>query len=195
MFAIMFTGMFAAPRAKGADVAATSASAAASGWSTATHLGFGITDQSSTGFRAVGGSVGFLDVQRALGQDFAVGLRTTGEGGRLPAEQFYRLGAGPLMTWKADDAWRFQAALALFDESGMRPDGARVYRSRGGMGMVGCERTTELAPRVSASWGAFLSKHQGTLTQEGTGPAPVAPAATTNSGISHGLEVSLEIQL
>jgi hypothetical protein len=85
-------------------------------------------------------------------------------------------------------------ALSIFEESGLRPDGGHLYRSRGTSELFGWEHKSELAPRVAGAWGVFVSRHQGNVTQETAGPSPVA-AATVNDGLTHGLELSLEIQL
>src|SRR5688572_2432048 len=65
----------------------------------AAHIGFGVVGGSSTGFDRASGSLVFFDVARRLGDALDVGLRSLGEGGRTHDSEFYRMGAGPLISY------------------------------------------------------------------------------------------------
>lgn len=160
-------------------------------WSTATHLGLGIVDRSTTGFEKVAGSLVFLDVARRVAPQVEVGLRTSAMGGQHGEGAYYRLGTGPLVSWKVNESLTLQASVARFDESAQDEDGNPLYRSRGASGLIGWEHTRAFGPRVEAAWGGFLTQHRGALQ-------PAAAGVTTageNAGYGHGLEACLRVRL
>jgi len=163
---------------------------------TSSHLGFAVVDQSSTGFREVGGSLVFLDISQSLHPQWDLGLRSIGEGGRTSQKEFYRLGAGPLLSWHVTTDWVVQLALALFNEAGLGSDGHKAYQSRGQEVMLGWERAWTLAPRVSVAWGGFVIYHRGVLAHEAAVLNPtVGASGILNSGLSHGFEAALRLNL
>ena len=163
---------------------------------TSSHLGFAVADQSSTGFREVGGSLVFLDINQSLNPRWDLGLRSIGEGGRTSQREFYRLGAGPLLSWHVATDWVVQLALALFNEAGLGSDGHKAYQSRGQEVMLGWERAWTLAPRVSVAWGGFVIYHRGVLAHEAAVLNPtVGASGILNSGLSHGFEAALRLNL
>jgi hypothetical protein len=166
-------------------------------WTTATHVGFGVEDGSTTGYEKVAGSLFFLDLGRGVTDDLEVGLRTIGQGGKRGDRQFTRLGAGPLLTWNINDSWRLQTSVAVFDETGLGEDGEEEYRSRGHSQMLGWERRFALGQKVELGYGGFLTRYQGNLKQSATSAAAESPAlaASLNRGYGHGLAASLKIQL
>ncbi len=166
------------------------------GWSTTTHVGMGVEDQSSTGFKQVAGSMMFLDLTHPLGDDWDLGVRTSGQGGRGGERQFYRLGAGPFVSWNFNESWSLQASISTFDETGVGADGDKVYRSKGVSGLFGWEKRHEIGPRVEVAWGGFVSRYQGNLTATpGSAPNSSLAGAVSNRGLSHGLEAALRVQL
>lgn len=172
------------------------AAKAPSNWETAAHLGFAIADQSSTGFRHVGGSLVCLDTARAVYRNLSVGLRTVAAGGHGEAgRQFYRLGAGPLLVWHLPDGWVVSGNISRFDESGLTGDAQRQYSSAGTEVGLGWERSWRITPRVETAWGGFVMAHQGGITAMNTSGNWLAATVDTNQGLSHGLEVALRIWL
>jgi len=168
------------------------------GLTTASHFGYAVVDKSTTGFADVGGSLAFLDVTKDGGHGFGFGLRTTGQGGRLHSRQFYRLGAGPLLTWRFAANWRAELAMSFFQESGLAADGQAAYRSRGTAEQLGWERVFTLGSRVELAWGGFIERHEGALDPMAPKTAAVAApyaGTSTNVGLSHGLEMALRVRL
>ena len=169
-------------------VLASLAGLACAGWTSGTHVGYQVNDQSTTGFRQTGGSLGFLDVAQAVTDGVEIGVRTLGQGGRLPDRQFYRLGAGPLAVVQVGDGWSLQGSVQAFQESGLKPDGSKLYDSRGTDFMLGWEKAYQLAPRADVAWGGFVTRYQG-------GVSSAAGVASKNAGMAHGLEAALKVQL
>ncbi len=180
-----------------ATAAFASPGARASGWSTATHFGLNVEDGSSTGYEKVAGSMFFLDVVRGIGDDFEVGLRTIGQGGKTDGRQFNRLGAGPLVSWNINESWRLQAAVGAFDETGQGADGAEEYRSKGRSEFLGWNRRFAFGKKVEFGYGGFLTRYQGNLRHSDTSAASSAARidASHNAGFGHGIAGSLKIQL
>ncbi len=163
---------------------------------TSSHLGFAVADQSSTGFRAVGGSLVFLDISQSLSRRLELGLRSIGEGGKTSQREFYRLGAGPLLSWHLSSDWMIQGALALFNETGLASDGQKAYQSRGQELMLGWEKSWQMAPRVSVAWGGFVTYHRGGVVPTEAFSSPVVAASRVlNAGLSHGMEAALRLSL
>ena len=215
----LLTTPIVTPRA--ATASPMTASATSSPWLATTHLAFAIADQSSTGFAKVGGSAAVLDLTREIPMDLfgagarhgtvGLGVRSSGQGGQgLRDREFYRFGAGPLLTWMSPDlSWLLSMSLARFTETGLA-DGTTQYRSRGAEGTLGWQRLWRLAPRVSVGWGGFIGMHQGDITAAtpsltpALGPSLNSPAIAgpgtwqppaANRGLTHGLDLSLQMAL
>jgi hypothetical protein len=173
------------------------AALASVGWTTGTHVGYQVNDQSTTGFRETGGSLGFLDVAQTVTDGVDLGVRTLGQGGRLPDRQFYRLAAGPLVVWQMGEGWSLQASAGMFQESGLRPDGSKLYGSRGTDMMLGWEKSYQLSPRAEVAWGGFVTRYQGGLSAAAVAPgaAPTSGLGSRNTGMAHGLEAALKVEL
>jgi hypothetical protein len=172
---------------------------AMTGWQTASHLGFGVVDRSSTGFRSTQGSMLFLDAGRTLpgvAADWQLGLRTIGEGGQRAGQEFYRMAAGPFVGYRPAAGWLIHGAVGAFREAGLDGDQPR-YRSTGWLGMVGWERTYAWGSRVELGLGGFLMRHLGNVSTDGAGGTAAAVAAVprVNEGLSHGVEAALRVRL
>ena len=181
-------------------LAATSGALASGGraqsdWSSSAHLGYGVARQASNGFAGVSGSMVFLDLEHHIDSRLTWGLRTLGQGGRAPQGEYYRMGAGPLLTWAIAPRWHLQMATGFFRETGLNSSGDLAYASQGHSFMIGWERFIQLTPRAQVGWGGFLIQHGGTITPA-AGHPPTSPGhAAKNSGITQGIELALKVQL
>ncbi|MCX6105740.1 MAG: hypothetical protein NTY08_07930 [Proteobacteria bacterium] len=171
-------------------------------WSTSTHIGYATNDQSSTGFRQAGGSVVLLDVSRPINSHIDIGLRSIASGAEDPSHQFYRLGAGPLVSYNINQNWAVQGAIAFFNEAGVGLQGQKSYQSRGQEVLLGWERIWRISRRIELAGGSFATYHHGTMSalaeSRTSGLAAGATAiidAKINRGISHGAELALRLRL
>jgi hypothetical protein len=183
----------------GAALAALSSTAVASDWSTASHLGFAVVDRSTTGYEKSTGSLVFLDVERETITnddygDVAFGVRTKMQGAKQSGRAFYRLGAGPLVSWAVSDDWTLQLSAARFEEASTDDAGDPQYKSKGVSTTFGWERVFHMGPRAEIAWGGFIDLHQGDL-QHAEGAAATGITANRNAGIGHGVEAALRVEL
>lgn len=179
-----------------AEQATESISSAARPWSTASHLGFAVVDSSTTGFDKSTGSLMFFDLARRVAPSIDVGIRTIAQGAKLDGNAFYRLGAGPLISWRASERWNIQLSGAHFDETGMDANDEATYRSRGNAALLGWQRVVRYGERIEISWGGFIMHHQGDVRPEATAATNTkASQASSNSGLGHGVEVALRLAL
>lgn len=179
-------------------LAGAASSAYATTWSTTSHMGYAVNRQSSTGFERIGGTMAYLDATRELGASLDLGLRTLAQGSRAADLEFYRLGSGPVLGWLPAAGWRLEVSVAFFRESGLAPDGTKVYRSQGRAVSFGWERRQSLGPRVSWAYGSFVLAHRGELDLISgfmTASLRAPLAAQRNDGFSQGAQVALRIQL
>lgn len=157
-----------------------SSRAHANAWVTTTHVGYAVSTQSSTGFQGAGGTTAFLDLARPVNDDFEVGVRTVAAGARHKGGRaFYRMGAGPLVTWHFLEGWAAQLSAQSFSETAEMDDVAE-YHSRGRMLLLGWVREKELSKRLTLSYGGFAARHEGS---EG------------NSGTTRGIDLGLRLSL
>lgn len=165
-------------------------------WTTTTHMAYAVNRQSSTGFEKIGGSMTYIDVSHDISSEFDLGLRTLAQGGKAKNLEFYRLGSGPVVGWLPNRSWRFEFGMATFRESGLAPDGNKIYRSQGKSWSLGWERRRQLYPKVNMSYGGLLMAHRGELVglaaQSNKFPPP---AGLRNDGLAQVLQVGLHIQL
>ena len=164
-------------------------------WSTTSHLGFAVVDQSTTGFDRSMGSLVFLDIEKVIAPKLALGFRTIAQGAKLGERAFYRLGTGPLLSYRVTDHWVIQAAATRFDETGVGEEDARQYRSKGSSTQLGWERIFHFGPRVEFAWGGFVIAHQGDLDVEPAAVGQTGLSSSHNSGLGHGVEAALRVDL
>ena len=171
-------------------------------WSTSTHIGYATNDQSTTGFRQAGGSVVLLDVSRPVNSQVDIGLRSIASGAEDPSHQFYRLGAGPLVSYNINQNWALQGSIAFFNEAGIGLQGQKSYQSRGQEVLVGWERIWRICRRIELAGGSFATYHQGSispLSESKTSGLAVGATAIIDAkiirGISHGAELALRLRL
>ncbi len=183
-------------------MAATPAFAEASQtWVTGAHLGYGVNQQSSTGFKNVGGSLMFLDVLRTFDDGFEVGLRTIAQGGQESRNEYYRMGAGPMISYNFYKNWRAQFSLSFFNETANDETKERAYKSRGRTYQLGWERSRQLVKNLDLAWGGFYMVHQGTVSlSDGMASSNNAASSrfaniSTNKGTTRGVEISLRFKL
>jgi hypothetical protein len=189
-------------RAEGSDV---SGSAAGGAWSATTHMGFAVVDRSTTGMEKVTGSLVLLDVGRRVTSTVDLGFRSAAQGGKRPGKEYYRLAAGPVVSWRFADRWLAQVALGLFEESGLDGSGDPSYESRGHTVTFNWQRTFPLGKRAELAWGGFMMRHQGDValpeaTEDGDRAPGEATAsaqlgAATNVGLSHGALAAFRVRL
>lgn len=184
------------------DVAATVSASAPGAWSATTHLGFAVVDRSTTGMEKVTGSLVLLDVSRRITSKLDLGFRSAAQGGKRPGREYYRLAAGPVVSWKFNDRWLAQLALGLFEETGLDGAGDPSYESRGHSVTFNWERTFPLGKRAELAWGGFMMRHQGDIAKpelaSGGGSPSAASAsfeAQTNVGLSHGALAAFRVRL
>ena len=103
-------------------------------WGAATHFGFAVVDQSTTGFEQAQGSMMFFDVYRQW-DSVSFGLRTVTQGGQGDPGEYYRFGTGPVVKWSAK-SWTLHGSVGSYNETAL-DDGVETYRSRGQTYMVG----------------------------------------------------------
>ena len=169
-------------------------------WATGAHLGYGVNQQSTTGFKNVAGSLMFLDVLRTLDDGLEMGLRTIAQGGQENNNEYYRMGAGPLISYNFYKNWRAQFSLSFFNETANDETKERAYKSKGRTYQFGWERSRELIKNVDLAWGGFYMVHQGNVSLS-DGMASPNTASTrfsnisTNKGTTRGVEVSLRFKL
>lgn len=176
---------------------ASPVTASAADWSTTSHVGYSMTRESSTGFDRIGGSMAYFDLARRLGSSFDAGLRTLAQGGRSDALEFYRLGSGPFVGWSPATGWRLEAGVGFFRESGLAPDGEKIYTSQGRAWTLGWERSQTLFSKVDWAYGGFLMAHRGSLVlTEQPSPAHLGRLSQQrNDGLSQGVQLALRIRL
>ncbi len=170
-------------------------------WVTGAHLGYGVNQQSSTGFKNVAGSLMFLDVMRTLDDGLEVGLRTIAQGGQESRNEYYRMGAGPMISYNFYKNWRAQFSLSFFNETANDETKERAYKSKGRTYQLGWERSRELVKNVDLAWGGFYMVHQGNVSlSNGTASSNNAASTrfsniSTNKGTTRGVEISLRFKL
>jgi hypothetical protein len=169
----------------------------ATDWSTTSHMAYATTRESSTGFEKVGGTMAYFDVARRLGPSVDFGLRTLAQGARSDALEFYRLGSGPFVGWSPATGWRLEAGVGFFRESGLAPDGQKIYTSQGRAWTLGWERSQTLFTKVDWAYGGFLMAHRGSLAlAEQPSPAHLGRLSQQrNDGLSQGVQLALRIRL
>lgn len=165
-------------------------SSMASDWSAATHFGYAVVDRSTTGFKSVQGSMLFFDVYRNIG-DMAFGMRTVTQGGKGNSQEFYRLGTGPVVKW-THETWTVHGSLGLFKETGLDHQGDAHYQSSGQNYLIGWQRSRAITKSAALTWGSFFTGHQGQLTPAS---ASFTSPNRTNTGLSHGIEISIRMGL
>ncbi|MBM4251095.1 MAG: hypothetical protein FJ146_03930 [Deltaproteobacteria bacterium] len=170
-------------------------------WVTATHLGFSVNDQSSTGFKLTGGTMVMLDLSRPIGRRMDLGIRTIASGAKAKNQEFYRLGAGPMAAWRVHNNWSVHGAITNFNETGLRPGADLSYRSSGLQCLLGWERIWQLEKRVELVAGNFISYHTGTVSETASisalksDRATFGPLPTKNFGIAHGAEIAIRLSM
>jgi hypothetical protein len=169
-------------------------------WATGAHLGYGVNQQSSTGFKNVAGSLIFLDVLRNVKNGFEIGLRTIAQGGQESSNEYYRMGAGPMISYNFYKNWRAQFSLSFFNETANDATKERAYRSKGRTYQLGWERSRELIKNVDLAWGGFYMVHQGNVSLSDSMASSNAASTrfsniSTNKGTTRGVEVSLRFKL
>ena len=180
------------------SVALTSASGP---WLTTSHVGFSVNDQSSTGFKMTGGTMAMLDLSRPIGKNLELGLRTIASGAQAKTQEFYRLGAGPLIVWRWNDRWTAHGTITNFNETGLKPGSDPSYKSKGFQYLVGWERVWQLSNRVEALAGNFITYHAGSMSTEGTFSGitadqhKVVSSSARNFGVSHGAELAIRLSM
>lgn len=166
--------------------------------SSAAHLGFAVESSASTGFKNVGGTMFFLDLAYPLSEDLDIGLRTIGSGGHQVQGEFYRLAAGPLISYEVFEEWYLQLSVDYFSENKKTTDGLRDFRSRGASFMIGWERLFKITKEASLGWTGFISRYSGNLEAMNALPPTSGSqysGASSNVGGSQGVAVALKINL
>lgn len=169
-------------------------------WHSTTHLGFGVEDQSSTGFHGTQGSTLFLDLDRKATENIAVGIRTSAFGGKNSGAEFYRMATGPLISFRIYNKFNISLALGFFRESGLDDKGDSAYTSKGQMFQIGWERVFPLSKAIELCWGGYWSRHWGNLdldASQGTQSGSVAQysSSSANIGNSRGIELGFKVRL
>lgn len=149
-------------------------------WRSETHLGFALHDQSTTHFEDASGSLAFLDITRTMSDSVHLGMRTTMMGAEHRRRSFYRLGAGPVLSWEWMEHWSLVTSLGYFRESASTADKQDLYESRGWMATLGWQRIIPITPRAAFIWGAFVALHDG---------------SASNKGRARGAEIALRVAL
>lgn len=169
---------------------------ALSAWSTSTHMAYAVNRQSSTGFEKIGGSMTYIDISHSLSPQFDLGLRTLAQGGKTTSREFYRLGSGPVIGWLPHRDWRLEVGMTSFRESGLSPDGEKIYQSRGNSWSFGWERRRQLYPKVMWTYGGIMMAHKGRLAPiEVTNKQPPFQSGQRNDGLVQALQIALHVQL
>jgi len=169
-------------------------------WATGAHLGYGVNQESSTGFKNVAGSLMFLDVLRSVQNGVEIGFRTIAQGGQESRNEYYRMGAGPMISYNFYKSWRAQFSLSFFNETANDETKEKAYSSKGRTYQFGWERSRELVKNVDLAWGGFYMIHQGNVTLSDS-MASSNTASTrfanisTNNGTTRGVEISLRFKL
>lgn len=168
-------------------------------WSTATHIGYAVNKDSSTGFNNVGGSLFFLDLLKPVSNDLEVGMRTIAQGGEESSNEYYRMGVGPLLSWSLTNNWRAQFSFSFFNETANDSTRERAYQSKGRTYQIGWERTKNITEKLEIAWGGFYMMHQGDINMPnrptGTAASTRFANISTNRGSSRGVEVALRFML
>jgi hypothetical protein len=170
-----------------------------SDWTTATHFGYAVNKESSTGFKNVGGSLFFLDLLQDVGDSMELGMRTIAQGGEDSSSEYYRMGVGPMISWQLAGSWRAQFSLSFFNETASDADSEKAYQSRGKTYQLGWERHRTLMKNVELAWGGFYMMHEGSvnLTERAASTKASSRFAniSTNRGTSQGVELALRFKL
>lgn len=127
--------------------------------------------------------------------NLALGLRSIAQGGKVPQRQFYRLGAGPVASYKVSPEWMLQLSVGGFTETGLDADGQKSYTSKGSTALFSWERTYDITPRVQAGIGGFLGGNKGQVSAAGPATATAAAITSVNLGVTHGIEAALRVAL
>ena len=158
----------------------------------ATHLGFAVERSSTVGFAGAQGSAVMLDFGRYLDSDTVAGLTTVALGGERLGERYYRLGAGPSLSFAISENWQLGGALFYYSESGVGTAEQKTYRSNGGGIIVHWQRRTELVKGVSLAWGGFLAGQRGDFDRQTSQPGAInRNGVSINQSWTQGLRLSL----
>lgn len=164
-------------------------------WNSTAHFGFSVESESSVGFKGVSGSMAFLDAAYNLapGDKLSLGVRSLMQGGRRPQQEYYRMGAGPMIGYAVSRGWFVHGSLTKFQETGLDDQGEKVYKSSGQTVMFGWERIFTISRRMEIAWGGFFTRHSGTLSK--TAQINTLQSARSNVGGSQGVELALRMSL
>lgn len=171
--------------------------ASASWLHSSSHLGFALEDQSTTNFSGNAGSMGFFDFTAAVTENIEVGLRTLMSGARQPGASFYRLGAGPLLSYSPTKEWMISVMTGWFRESCTDKHSAPLYQSRGSITMLGWERFIPIYQRVDVALGGFVGFYSGdirNLAADFSNPV-TKHSPEKNTGRNRGVEIALRVRL
>lgn len=161
------------------------------------HLGFALEDQSTTNFSGNAGSMGFFDFTAAVTENVEVGLRTLMSGARQPGASFYRLGAGPLLSYYPSKDWIISVMTGWFKESCTDKASSPLYQSRGSLTMLGWERLIPVYQRVDVALGGFVGFYSGdirNLSADLSNPV-TKHSPEKNVGRNRGVEIALRVRL
>lgn len=159
-------------------------------WSTATHFGYALHQDAATEFENAGGTVLFLDVGRTLWKNVDIGLRTAAQGAAQGGREYYRLGAGPMVSVAIGDSWAIHAAALRYRESGIE-EGEDLYRSSGTSLQLGWQRRLKLAENADFAWGGYVAQAKGVLSPAAGSQALVG----SHTGMDRGLTMALRLRL
>jgi hypothetical protein len=173
-----------------------SAPSLANDWYSAAHFGFATEAKSSTGFEKTSGSLSFLDVGHRSFKNIDLGLRTLMQGGQSDGYEYYRMGSGPMVSWRPSKTWIIHSSYTFFRETGLSDSGEKEYRSEGRSLLLGYERVSKLAKSVEFVYGGFFSRHSGGVDVLAAVPSKDQARSQKlqkNEGLSHGVEVALRM--
>ena len=163
-------------------------------WSSIAHLAYAIEDRSQDEFERDAGSAILMDILYRLDPETRVGMRTTANGGSQQGTDYYRLGAGPMVSFDLDAVWSADLAFGLFRESGVA-DGESSYTSWGQSIQVGWERKVRFGKTLALGWGGFVGRHWGRVKQKKAAAKSPMAAANWNIGNTMGIHLALHLPL
>jgi len=165
----------------------------ANAWESTTHFGFAVVDQSSTGFDKATGTAITMDLAKELSSSLSLGLRTSAVGGAVDQGRYYRMAAGPVLSYRINPKWSVDVSLGFFRESA-EDSGQDLYSSKGQSVQFGWHRRSSFGKRVDLLWGGFIGRYWGGVDKE-PDLGSVSHIDDKNIGNTHGVEIALRVLL
>ena len=166
------------------------------------NFAFLVHNNSSLGFRNVGGSTLIFDVGNNLSSKISLGLRTLATGAENNSNRFYRLGTGVVLIYHIFPSFSVHVSPGVFHETATL--GAKIssvdrreYGYTGTQLIAGWEKQLVMINNsMKLNWGTFLVYHSGKRDDSSDKNSELANAVPAETkGLAKGVEFSFEFSL